>query len=69
MKILFCIWTTCNETSVLCREVDGLRLKLAGKSIPTEKFAAKKAQRYVSSKPVKLVVPALVRTLPYDSLT
>ncbi|KAM8842549.1 tetratricopeptide repeat protein 39B-like [Synchiropus picturatus] len=43
----------------LFRQVDGLRLKIAGKSIPTEKFAAKKAQRYSSSSPGKLVVPAL----------
>lgn len=42
--------------------MEGLRLRFAGKSIPTEKFAAKKAQRYSSSTPVKLVVPALVRT-------
>uniref|UniRef100_A0A3Q1IVD8 Tetratricopeptide repeat protein 39B n=1 Tax=Anabas testudineus TaxID=64144 RepID=A0A3Q1IVD8_ANATE len=43
----------------LFRQVDGLRLRMAGKSIPTEKFAAKKAQRYSLSNPVKLVVPAL----------
>uniref|UniRef100_A0A7N8WTN1 Tetratricopeptide repeat protein 39B n=1 Tax=Mastacembelus armatus TaxID=205130 RepID=A0A7N8WTN1_9TELE len=43
----------------LFRQVDGLRLRFAGKSIPTEKFAAKKAERYSSSHPVKLVVPAL----------
>ncbi|XP_068607605.1 tetratricopeptide repeat protein 39B-like [Brachionichthys hirsutus] len=43
----------------LFRQVDGLRLRIAGKSIPTEKFAAKKAQRYFSDNPVKLVVPAL----------
>ncbi|XP_049576656.1 tetratricopeptide repeat protein 39B-like [Syngnathus scovelli] len=53
----------------LFREVDGLRLRLAGKSIPTEKFAAKKAQRYVSSKPVKLVVPALEMMYVWNGFT
>ncbi|KAM9857002.1 tetratricopeptide repeat protein 39B-like [Aulostomus maculatus] len=43
----------------LFRQVDGLRLRIAGKSVPTEKFAAKKAQRYSSANPGKLVVPAL----------
>uniref|UniRef100_A0A3B5LPV0 Tetratricopeptide repeat protein 39B n=1 Tax=Xiphophorus couchianus TaxID=32473 RepID=A0A3B5LPV0_9TELE len=38
----------------LFRQVDGLRLRIAGKSIPTEKFAAKKAQRYASPKPLRL---------------
>lgn len=57
----------CNHSTVTVkhmvpRQVDGFRIRIAGKSIPTEKFAAKKAQRYSSSNPVKLVVPALVRT-------
>lgn len=50
------------------RQVEGLRLRFAGKSIPTEKFAAKKAQRYSSSTPVKLVVPVLVRTRSLSEL-
>lgn len=48
--------------------MEGLRLRFAGKSIPTEKFAAKKAQRYSSSTPVKLVVPVLVRTRSLSEL-
>ncbi|KAM4751189.1 tetratricopeptide repeat protein 39B-like [Anableps anableps] len=47
------------DVVALFRQVDDLRLRIAGKSIPTEKFAAKKAQRYSSPKPLKLVVPAL----------
>ncbi|XP_070772951.1 tetratricopeptide repeat protein 39B-like [Enoplosus armatus] len=51
------------------RQVDGLRLRIAGKSIPTEKFAAKKAQRYSSSNPVKLVVPALEMMYVWNGFT
>ncbi|XP_040892474.1 tetratricopeptide repeat protein 39B-like [Toxotes jaculatrix] len=53
----------------LFRQVEGLRLRIAGKSIPTEKFAAKKAQRYASSNPVKLVVPALEMMYVWNGFT
>ncbi|XP_029950130.1 tetratricopeptide repeat protein 39B-like [Salarias fasciatus] len=53
----------------LFRQVDSLRLRIAGKSIPTEKFAAKKAQRYSSSVPVKLVVPALEMMYVWNGFT
>uniref|UniRef100_UPI003AAE7908 tetratricopeptide repeat protein 39B isoform X2 n=1 Tax=Centroberyx gerrardi TaxID=166262 RepID=UPI003AAE7908 len=53
----------------LFRQVDGLRLRIAGKSIPTEKFAAKKAQRYSSPNPVKLVVPALEMMYVWNGFT
>ncbi|KAG7486281.1 tetratricopeptide repeat protein 39B-like [Solea senegalensis] len=53
----------------LFREVDGARLRIAGKSIPTEKFAAKKAKRYFSSNPVNLVVPALEMMYVWNGFT
>ncbi|XP_033822695.2 tetratricopeptide repeat protein 39B-like isoform X1 [Periophthalmus magnuspinnatus] len=51
------------------RQVDGLRMRIAGKSIPTEKFAAKKADRYNSSNPVELVVPALEMIYVWNGFT
>uniref|UniRef100_H0V466 Tetratricopeptide repeat protein 39B n=1 Tax=Cavia porcellus TaxID=10141 RepID=H0V466_CAVPO len=51
-----------NENVVtLFRQVDGLKQRIAGKSLPTEKFAVRKARRYSPSlpAPVKLVLPAL----------
>lgn len=42
------------------RIVPSLKLKIAGKSLPTEKFAIRKARRYLSSNPVPLPVPPLV---------
>ncbi|XP_019339393.1 tetratricopeptide repeat protein 39B isoform X1 [Alligator mississippiensis] len=43
----------------LFRQIEGLRQRIAGKSIPTEKFAVRKSRRYASSQPVKLILPAL----------
>ncbi|GAB1288604.1 Tetratricopeptide repeat protein 39B [Apodemus speciosus] len=45
----------------LFRQVDGLKQRIAGKSLPTEKFAVRKARRYSppSGVPGKLVLPAL----------
>ncbi|EOB01868.1 Tetratricopeptide repeat protein 39B, partial [Anas platyrhynchos] len=43
----------------LFRQVEGLKQRIAGKSIPTEKFAVRKARRYACSQPVKLILPAL----------
>ncbi|XP_028374546.1 tetratricopeptide repeat protein 39B isoform X2 [Phyllostomus discolor] len=51
-----------NENVVtLFRQVDSLKQRIAGKSIPTEKFAVRKSRRYSSllPAPVKLVLPAL----------
>ncbi|CAG11466.1 unnamed protein product [Tetraodon nigroviridis] len=50
-------------------QVDGLRMRIAGKSIPTEKFAAKKAQRYSSATPAKLPVPALEMMYVWNGFT
>ncbi|KAM9717941.1 tetratricopeptide repeat protein 39B isoform 3-T3 [Menidia menidia] len=43
----------------LFRQVEGLKQRLAGKSIPTEKFAVRKSRRYKAAQPVPLVLPAL----------
>ncbi|XP_017661217.1 tetratricopeptide repeat protein 39A isoform X2 [Pipra filicauda] len=43
----------------LFRIVPTLKLKIAGKSLPTEKFAIRKARRYLSPNPVPLPVPPL----------
>ncbi|EMP33553.1 Tetratricopeptide repeat protein 39A [Chelonia mydas] len=44
----------------LFRTVPSLKLKIAGKSLPTEKFAIRKSRRYLPSNPVPLPVPALL---------
>ncbi|XP_048359254.1 tetratricopeptide repeat protein 39B isoform X3 [Sphaerodactylus townsendi] len=51
--------TTGENIVALFRQVEGLKQRIAGKSIPTEKFAVRKSRRYSGSQPVKLVVPAL----------
>uniref|UniRef100_A0A8D0GXH6 Tetratricopeptide repeat domain 39A n=1 Tax=Sphenodon punctatus TaxID=8508 RepID=A0A8D0GXH6_SPHPU len=43
----------------LFRTVPSLKLKIAGKSLPTEKFAIRKARRYLSTNPIPLPVPVL----------
>nr|XP_061810643.1 tetratricopeptide repeat protein 39B-like [Nerophis lumbriciformis] len=43
----------------LFRQVEGLKQRLAGKSIPLEKFAVRKSRRYKASSPVPLVLPVL----------
>uniref|UniRef100_A0AAY5EIF4 Tetratricopeptide repeat protein 39B n=1 Tax=Electrophorus electricus TaxID=8005 RepID=A0AAY5EIF4_ELEEL len=50
-------------------QVEGLKQRLAGKSIPTEKFAVRKARRYSSPTPVKLVIPALEMMYVWNGFT
>ncbi|XP_051965063.1 tetratricopeptide repeat protein 39A-like isoform X4 [Xyrauchen texanus] len=47
-----------NEVA-LFRQVHGLKQKIAGKSLPTEKFAIRKARRYNSDNPIPLPAPPL----------
>ncbi|XP_039219606.1 tetratricopeptide repeat protein 39B isoform X1 [Crotalus tigris] len=51
--------TTGEDIVALFRQVEGLKQRIAGKSLPTEKFAVRKSRRYGTSPPVKLIVPAL----------
>ncbi|KAL4618182.1 tetratricopeptide repeat protein 39B-like [Arapaima gigas] len=53
----------------LFRQVEGLKQRLAGKSIPVEKFAVRKSRRYSSSNPVKLVIPALEMMYVWNGFT
>uniref|UniRef100_A0A6Q2X6E4 Tetratricopeptide repeat protein 39B n=1 Tax=Esox lucius TaxID=8010 RepID=A0A6Q2X6E4_ESOLU len=53
----------------LFRQVEGLKQRLAGKSIPTEKFAVRKSRRYNASNPVRLVVPALEMMYVWNGFT
>ncbi|KAK7910034.1 hypothetical protein WMY93_014718 [Mugilogobius chulae] len=53
----------------LFRQVEGLKQRLAGKSIPTEKFAVRKSRRYKATNPVPLVLPALEMMYVWNGFT
>ncbi|KAM4611478.1 tetratricopeptide repeat protein 39B [Polymixia lowei] len=53
----------------LFRQVEGLKQRLAGKSIPTEKFAVRKSRRYNAAEPVNLVIPALEMMYIWNGFT
>ncbi|XP_067369020.1 tetratricopeptide repeat protein 39A isoform X1 [Channa argus] len=51
---------TFGETALtLFRQVPALKQKIAGKSLPTEKFAIRKARRYLAEDPILLPAPPL----------
>ncbi|GLD62272.1 tetratricopeptide repeat protein 39A isoform X1 [Lates japonicus] len=51
---------TFGETELtLFRQVPALKQKIAGKSLPTEKFAIRKARRYLAENPIPLPAPPL----------
>ncbi|RXM34840.1 Tetratricopeptide repeat protein 39B [Acipenser ruthenus] len=60
---------TGENVTELFKQVEGLKQKIAGKSIPTEKFAVRKSRRYSAPKPVKLVVPALGMMYVWNGFT
>ncbi|KAM5194660.1 tetratricopeptide repeat protein 39B [Mantella aurantiaca] len=53
----------------LFRQVEGLKQRIAGKSIPTEKFAVRKSRRYSAANPVKLTLPALEMMYVWNGFT
>ncbi|KAM9426107.1 tetratricopeptide repeat protein 39B [Pholidichthys leucotaenia] len=53
----------------LFRQVEGLKQRLAGKSIPMEKFAVRKSRRYKSSNPIPLVIPLLEMMYVWNGFT
>uniref|UniRef100_A0A8C2EEE6 Tetratricopeptide repeat protein 39B n=1 Tax=Cyprinus carpio TaxID=7962 RepID=A0A8C2EEE6_CYPCA len=61
--------TTGENVVELFRQVEGLKQRLAGKSIPTEKFAIRKSRRYSSATPIKLVIPALEMMYVWNGFT
>nr|XP_033775049.1 tetratricopeptide repeat protein 39B isoform X2 [Geotrypetes seraphini] len=63
------VQTTGEDIVALFRQVEGLKQRIAGKSIPTEKFAVRKSRRYNSATPVKLVLPALEMMYVWNGFT
>ncbi|XP_029461679.1 tetratricopeptide repeat protein 39B isoform X2 [Rhinatrema bivittatum] len=63
------VQTTGEDIVALFRQVEGLKQRIAGKSIPTEKFAVRKSRRYSSTNPVKLVLPALEMMYIWNGFT
>ncbi|KAG6936486.1 tetratricopeptide repeat domain 39B [Chelydra serpentina] len=61
--------TTGEDIVSLFRQVEGLRQRIAGKSIPTEKLAVRKARRYTGAQPVKLILPALEMMYVWNGFT
>uniref|UniRef100_A0A3P8QDU0 Tetratricopeptide repeat protein 39B n=1 Tax=Astatotilapia calliptera TaxID=8154 RepID=A0A3P8QDU0_ASTCA len=53
----------------LFRSVEGLKQRLAGKSIPTEKFAVRKSRRYKAANPIPLVIPLLEMMYVWNGFT
>ncbi|MED6288385.1 Tetratricopeptide repeat protein 39B [Characodon lateralis] len=53
----------------LFRQVEGLKQRLAGKSIPMEKFAVRKSRRYKAAQPVPLVIPAMEMMYVWNGFT
>lgn len=53
----------------LFRQVPSLKQKIAGKSLPTEKFAIRKARRYNTDNAIPLPAPPLVSVQFYTDFT
>ncbi|XP_068611794.1 tetratricopeptide repeat protein 39B [Brachionichthys hirsutus] len=60
---------TGEDIAELFRQVEGLKQRLAGKSIPTEKFAVRKSRRYKAASPIPLVIPALEMMYVWNGFT
>ncbi|XP_040214457.1 tetratricopeptide repeat protein 39B [Rana temporaria] len=61
--------STGEDLVALFRQVEGLKQRIAGKSIPTEKFAVRKSRRYSAANPVKLTLPALEMMYVWNGFT